>query len=53
MSIISRPGLSLSCIVSGKRTLVELVKRNNKTCLVRLSDGNIIKRHFIRHKISS
>ncbi len=29
--------------------LSEVVKENNKTILVKLADGNVIKRHKIKH----
>ena len=44
MSLIIRPKkLQIRAMVSGKWQTVELVKVNNKTVLVKLKDGNIVK----------
>ena len=33
---LARAGIGITCLISGKRTSVELVKANRKTVLVRL-----------------
>jgi len=44
MSLIIRPKrLQIRAMVGGKWQTVELVKVNNKTVLVKLGDGNIVK----------
>jgi len=44
MSLIIHPKkLQIRALVSGKWQTVELVKVNNKTVLVKLKDGSIIK----------
>lgn len=35
--------------VSNETVSAEVIKENAKTFIVRLSDGNIIKRHKIKH----
>ena len=51
-------GVALSCLVSGKRTNVELVKMNRKTCWVRVAPtavrrSKVIKRHLVKHGVSA
>ena len=44
MSLIIKPSrLQIRAMVGGKWQTVELVKVNNKTVLVKLKDGSIIK----------
>lgn len=38
--------------ISGERQKAPVVKNNSKTVLVRLPDGNVIKRHKVRHMVS-
>ena len=46
-------GISITCLISGKRRSVELIKANRKTVLVRvpataLRPSKIIKRHLAK-----
>lgn len=37
--------------VAGSPTAVEILRDNAKTWVVRLPDGNIIKRHKVKHAV--
>ena len=39
--------------VGGKRIKADVVKQNPLTVLARLPDGNIIKRHKVKHHVHS
>jgi hypothetical protein len=39
----------ITILVCDESTSVEVLKENPKTYIVRLSDGNVIKRHKIKH----
>lgn len=48
----------MTCLVSGKRRGVELVRANRKTCWVRvpatgLRPSKVIKRHMRKHAVGS
>ena len=51
-------GISMTCLISGKRRNVELVKANRKTVLVRVPrsgfrPATIIKRHLVKHGVGA
>ncbi len=51
-------GISITCLVSGKRRSVELIKANAKTVLVRmpatvLRPAKIVKRHLAKHAVGA
>lgn len=51
--VIQKPIIKYAWIkLSGRIFNAELVRENIKTIWVRLADGNIIKRHKVRHVIS-
>jgi hypothetical protein len=39
----------ITILVSDEPTSVEVLKENPKTYIVRLPDGNVIKRHKVKH----
>lgn len=39
----------ITILVCNEPTSVEVIKKNAKTYIVRLPDGNVIKRHKIKH----
>ena len=54
----ARSGISITCLISGKRRDVELVKTNRKTVLVRATrtesrPETIIKRHLVKHSVGA
>ncbi len=53
---LARAGISVTCVVSGKRRDVGVIKANRKTVLVRvpattLRPAKIIKRHVAKHAV--
>jgi hypothetical protein len=44
--------MQVTCKVTGKITSTELLSENVKTIIVKLPDGNIVKRHKQKHCVS-
>jgi len=41
----------MTALVCNEVTKVTLVKDNHHTCWVQLADGNVIKRHKVKHQV--
>jgi hypothetical protein len=41
----------MTCYVHGKLVTVSLVQENAKTVWVRLPDGQVVKRHKVKHRV--